>query len=200
MVLVLDDDVSILTSLERLLSSHGYGVRVYNEPSQLFKDGEPDQPACLLLDEQLGNGVRGVDVHAEIKRLGWLTPIIFITAHWNVKLIVETMRAGADGFVPKPYTPSDLLDSVRLALAHSEESRRAVARNGDVVSRVASLTAREREVVCLVASGLLNKEIADKLGIALVTVKVHRGRAMRKLCAGNPAELTRIAASAGLIA
>lgn len=188
-----------LTSLKRLLTSHGYEVRIYDEPTQLLKDGEPDQPSCLLLDDQLGNGVRGVDVHAEIKRRGWLIPTVFITAHWDVKLVVKTMRAGADGFVPKPYNPADLLEAVKLALQHAAKTQVEIARNGDAHAKVASLTTREREVVCLVASGLLNKEIADQLGIALVTVKVHRGRAMRKLCAGNPAELTRIAASAGLI-
>ena len=198
-VLVLDDDPAILTSLERLLSALGFVVWPFASPEQLFAHGEPLAPACLLLDNQLGESVLGVDVYAEMRRKGWEIPTVFITAHWDVRLVVEVMRAGADGFVTKPYDPAELVEAVRQALKRSAEAARTASNSHDARAKVATLTSRERDVVTLVAAGLLNKEIADRLNIALVTVKVHRGRAMRKLGARNPAELSLIAAHAGLV-
>jgi FixJ family two-component response regulator len=165
----------------------------------LIVHGEPHAPACLLLDNQLGEKVRGVDVHADLRQRGWEIPTVFITAHWDVRLVVEVMRAGADGFITKPYHPEELVDAVGQALRRSAQSVRISSHAQEARARAATLTSRERDVVTLVASGLLNKEIADRLGIALVTVKVHRGRAMVKLGARNPAELSLIASQAGLV-
>ena len=198
MVLVLDDDQSILISLERLLQAHGYSVRVYSESEDFFRAGLPEVPACLLLDNLLGNGMTGVQVHAELYRRGWNLPTVFVTAHWNVQSVVNAMRAGADGFLTKPYNPAELLDAVALALHRAFVQQRDNLHTTTARTQAASLTAREREIVRLVVSGLLNKEIADQLNLALITVKVHRGRAMHKLGAGNPAELARIAALAGI--
>ena len=198
MVLVLDDDQSILISLERLLQAHGYSVRVYSESEDFFRAGLPEVPACLLLDNQLGNGMTGVQVHAELYRRGWNLPTVFVTAHWNVQSVVNAMRAGADGFLTKPYNPAELLDAVALALHRAFVQQRDNLHTTTARTLAASLTTREREIVRLVVSGLLNKEIADQLNLALITVKVHRGRAMHKLGAGNPAELARIAALAGI--
>ena len=198
MVLVLDDDQSILISLERLLQAHGYSVRVYSESEDFFRAGLPEVPACLLLDNQLGNGMTGVQVHAELYRRGWNLPTVFVTAHWNVQSVVNAMRAGADGFLTKPYNPAELLDAVALALHRAFIQQRDNLHTTTARTLAASLTTREREIVRLVVSGLLNKEIADQLNLALITVKVHRGRAMHKLGAGNPAELARIAALAGI--
>ena len=192
-VLVLDDDRFIRTGLERLLAAHGYKVRLHAQPDELFRDGMPQVPACLLLDNQLGEGITGVEVHEELLRRGWFIPTVFLTAHWNVQLVVNAIRAGADGFLTKPFDPTELVDAVALALKRSRSNRQAEFAAAEARARVASLTPRERDIVRLVVEGLLNKEIADQLDLALITVKVHRGRAMRKLVAGNPAEMVHIA-------
>jgi len=198
-VLILDDDSSVLKGLERLLSAHGYRVGLYSESEDFFRAGMPAVPACLILDNQLSGGMTGLQVHAEMQRRGWDIPTVFLTAHWNVQSVVTAMRAGADGFLTKPFDPAELVDAVAQALARAREKHNGNSLAAEAKSRAASLTAREKEIVCLVVSGLLNKEIADQLGLALVPVKVHRGRAMQKLGAGNPAELARIAALAGIV-
>lgn len=192
-VVVLDDDSSILTGLERLLTGFGYQVRLHSEPDDFFRSGLPTVPACLLLDNQLGDCLNGVQVHEEIIRRGWFIPTVFLTAHWNVQVVVNVMRAGADGFLTKPFDPEELVDAVGQALQHSRLRHQEEFRAAEARARAAALSPREREVVRLVIDGLLNKEIADQLDIALVTVKLHRGRAMRKLGAGNPADLVHIA-------
>ena len=198
MVLVLDDEASILKGLDRLLTSHGYRVRLFANPEDFFDAGMPLVPACLLLDNHLGNGMNGLQVHAELQRLGWDIPTVFLTAHWDVRMVVNVMRAGADGFLIKPYDAMELMATVAQALQRARAVVRKSVTDLKTSARAASLTPREREIVCLVVKGLFNKEIADHLGLALVTVKVHRGRAMRKLGAGNPAELAKISALAGL--
>ena len=197
-VLVLDDDASILKGLDRLLTSHGYRVRLFANPEDFFDAGMPLVPACLLLDNHLGNGMNGLQVHAELQRLGWDIPTVFLTAHWDVRMVVNVMRAGADGFLIKPYDAMELMATVAQALQRARAVVRKSVTDSEASARAASLTPREREIVCLVVKGMFNKEIADHLGLALVTVKVHRGRAMRKLGAGNPAELAKISALAGL--
>jgi len=197
-VLVLDDDRFIRTGLERLLSAHGYKVRLHAEAGELFNDGLPSVPSCLLLDNQLGDGMTGVQVHEELLRRGWFIPTVFLTAHWNVQLVVNAMRAGADGFLSKPFDPAELVDAVALALQRSRAKQQGEFAAAEARVRVASLTRRERDIVRLVVAGLLNKEIADQLDLALITVKVHCGRAMHKLGAGNPAELVRIVELAGI--
>ena len=192
-VLVLDDDRFIRAGLERLLAAHGYKGRLHAEPDELFRNGMPRVPACLLLDKQLGEGMTGVEVHGELLRRGWFIPTVFLTAHWNVQLVVNAIRAGADGFLTKPFDPTELVDAVALALQRSRSNRQGEFLAADARVRVTSLTPRERDIVRLVVEGMLNKEIADHLDLALITVKVHRGRAMRKLAAGNPAEMVHIA-------
>ena len=124
---------------------------------------------------------------------------MFVTAHWNVQSVVDAMRAGADGFLTKPYEPQELVDAVAQALQRASSKRQDEVLITQVRTKAASLTTREREIVQLVIAGLLNKEIADRLNLAVVTGKIHRGRAMRKLGAGNPAELARLAVLAGFI-
>lgn len=196
---MLDDDQSIRSSLEILLKAHGYKVRSHAEPDGLFAAGPPTGTACLLLDHQLGNGVTGVQVHQQMLERGWDFPTIFLTAHWNVHSVVTAMRAGADGFLSKPFDPAELIKAVKDALQRACERLRDHHQIADARARMATLTNREREVVSLVTTGLLNKEIADRLNLALVTVKVHRSRAMQKLNAGNPAELAKIATLAAMV-
>lgn len=198
MVLVLDDEPSVLRGLERLLTGHGYQVRLHLTPESLFADGLPKMPACLLLDNNLNHGQSGLQVHAEVLRRGWHLPTIFLTGHWNVKEVVNAIRAGADGFLTKPYDPDELLANVADAIERARNHHQQQQAVAEARLRSSSLTKREREVVCHVVSGKLNKEIAVAMGLALITVKVHRGRAMRKLNAGNAAELARIASLAGL--
>ena len=200
LVIALDDERSILTSLERLLPEHGYPVRTHRDPDEFFRAGlPPDIPACLLLDQQLDNGVTGVEVHAEMQRRNWKLPTIFLTAHGNVPLVVRAMRAGADGFLTKPYEPEHLLLEINRAIAHSRSLLEEEEKLVSLCRKAASLTPREKEVVSLVVDGLINKEIADRLNLAQVTVKLHRGNAMRKFGAGNPAELCKLAIQSGLV-
>lgn len=198
-VVVLDDDPSILNGIRRLLNAHGYRVRLHSAPDDFFNAGLPSVPSCLLLDNKLGGGMSGLQVHAEVIRRGWFIPTVFLTAHWNVQSVVNAMRAGADGFLTKPFDPTELIEVVQGALERSRARHQSQILATDAKAKAGTLTEREREVVKLVVAGMLNKEIAAKLGLALVTVKVHRGRAMRKLGAGNPAELARIASQAGIV-
>lgn len=197
-VLILDDDRPVLRGLERLLTGEGYRVIPFDNPQAFLAARLPDVPKCLLLDIQLGDGMTGLGVHEENLNRGVEIPTVFLTAYWDVQKVVAAMRAGADGFLTKPYDPKELLNEVELALRRAKSK----LKNGQVAaearSRMVTLTPREQEIVRLVLAGLLNKEIADRLGLALVTVKVHRGRAMKKLAAGNPAELAHIARLAGL--
>jgi len=199
LVFVLDDDPSVLRGLERLLKARGYTVATFQEAEAFFEALPPSLPACLILDNQLGDGITGLGVHAELQRRGWFIPTVFLTAHWNVQSVVQAMRAGADGFLTKPFDPDELVQAVADALARASARHDELSQAVDARSFATSLTSREREIVKLVVAGLINKEIADRLNLALVTVKVHRGRAMRKLGAGNAAELARIAGLAGLL-
>ena len=199
LVLALDDDPVVLASLEHLMAANGHPVQVYSDSKEFFRAGPPSVPACLLLDQELGSGVTGVEVHAEMQHLGWELPTIFLTAHWDVQVVVDVMRAGADGFLTKPYDPNKLLREVTRALARSRTLIAAGLELAELRARADSLTPRERSIVSLVVAGRLNKEIAGDLDLALVTVKVHRGRAMHKMAAGNAAELAHLAAMAGIV-
>jgi len=199
LVLVVDDDRSILTSLEHLLTGRGFRVRLHATAEDFFHVGLPEGPACLLLDNQLGDGMTGVEVHAELQRLGWDLPTVFVTGHWSTKSVVHAMRTGADDFLTKPYDPEDLVAAVTKAMQRAITQRRDGLQVNAARARAATLTKREIDIVRLLLAGSINKEIADQLDISVVTVKVHRGRAMRKLVAGNVAELVRIATLAGLV-
>ena len=181
------------------LPAHGYSVRLHSDPDDLINGGPPSVPACLVLENQFSNGMTGLRIHSELRSRGWEVPTVFLTANWNVRSVVTAMRAGADGFLTKPLDPGELLDAVSHAMHRSLTIRRNGSMADEARARAALLTPREREVVRMVVSGLLNKEIADQLGLALVTVKVHRGQAMQKLNVGNPVELARVAMLAGLV-
>lgn len=196
-VIVVDDDHAVRASLEDLLKAHGFEVQTHASGEDFFKAGMPAGPACLLLDQHLGP-VKGTDVHAEMSRRGWELPTVFLTADWDTRTIVNAMRGGADNYLTKPFDPEELLTSVRQACERAFASALQQDEAGELRKRAALLTPRERTVVAMVVKGMLNKQIADHLQLALVTVKLHRGRAMQKLGAQNAAELARIALRTGL--
>lgn len=198
-VLILDDDPHIRSSLETLLTAHGYRIRSHAEPDDFFRTGPPLGSACLLLDQQLGYGVTGVQVHQKMMECGWDLPTIFLTAHWDVQLVVNAMRKGADDFLAKPFDPAELVKAVERALRGAGDRFHDRQIITEARRRMASLTKRERQIVGMVTAGLLNKEIAGQLNLAVVTVKLHRSRAMRKTGAGNPAELARIVTLAAMV-
>jgi len=197
LVIVLDDELSILRSVDRLLSARGHQVRAHSRPEDFFRAGFPPLPACLVLDQNLG-AVKGTEVHAEMKQRGWDLPTVFLTADWDTHTVVSAMRNGADDYLTKPYDPDELVAVVGRALQRSISVQQASRDLAEYHRRAATLTNRERLIVAMVVSGMLNKEISDRLELALVTIKVHRGRAMRKLGARNTAELAHIAALASI--
>lgn len=199
-VLLLDDDASTLRGLERLLIARGYHVRTYQSPDLFFQAGPPSAPACLLLDYHFGpaTDTKGLEVYAEIQRRGWCLPTVFLTAEWDAHTIVKAMRDGAADYLTKPFDPEELVRVVDRVLRESTALHLQHQRKIDVQLRASALTVRERKIIEMVVAGKLNKEIADCLNIALITVKVHRGRAMRKFGARNPAELARIASLVGI--
>jgi len=199
-VIVLDDDPFVLETLKSWLSLNGFEVSAYESADKMLASGPPKEPACLVLDNQLGGGWTGLQVHEKIRQLTWKVSTVFLTAHWDPAYIVQAMKAGAEGFLIKPFDPHELLEAVALALEKAEAMESSDQHAADARALAALLTQRELEIVKMVIKGLINKEIANQLDLALVTVKVHRGRAMRKLRAGNPAELVHIAGMAGLIA
>ncbi|MCU0771229.1 MAG: response regulator [Verrucomicrobia bacterium] len=197
LVVVLDDDPSVLKSLSRLLTTRGYQVRTHSDADEFLRAGPPAGTACVLLDQNLGR-ITGLQVHAEMRRRQWNIPTVFLTAQADTAAVVAAIRGGADDYITKPYDPVELMASVARALQHAEENQEENDSLAALRARAARLTDRERTVVSHILTGLLNKEIADRLHIALVTVKIHRGNAMKKLGARNSAELGRIAAALGL--
>jgi len=197
LVLVVDDDAAVRASLERLLESNGFLVRSFGTGSELLATIAPAPPACLLLDQHL-IAEKGTDLLRQLQQAGWLLPTVFLTADWDIHTVVEAMRKGADNYLTKPYDPQELLEVVRLAMTRSVECATHETQLSELRLSFARLSPRERIIVSMVSKGMLNKQIADELGLALVTVKLHRGRAMKKLGAQNTADLARIAVQIGL--
>jgi FixJ family two-component response regulator len=196
---ILDSDRDFVAWLKGLLVSQAHQVRIWRKPEDLFSGGRPAEPVCLLLACEHGNGVSGRSVLERIRRQGWEIPTLILAREWTPRMIVEAIRGGAEDFIPKPCEENELMGAISNALANARLRHHNDILVTRAVERAATLTDREREVVELVVSGMLNKEVANHLGLAVVTVKVHRARAMRKLQAGNAAELARIAAAAGLV-
>jgi FixJ family two-component response regulator len=196
-VFVLDDDASLRASLCDLFASVGLCVEAFGSTAEYLRRPAIEGPSCLVLDVRLP-GLSGLDFQAELVRANVEVPIIFITGHGDIPMTVRAMKAGAFEFLPKPFREQDLLDAVQRALALDRarfEERQSVH---DLRARFESLTPREQEVITLVASGLLNKQIAGELGVTEITVKVHRGNAMRKLGTRTLADAIRIVQALGL--
>ncbi len=191
-VFVIDDDEDVRASIQRLLKTVGLHGEVFASAQDLLQRKMPEGPSCLILDIRLP-GMSGLEVQRKLVAAGISIPIIFITAHADVDMAVRAMKLGAVEFLTKPFRPQELVDAVQQALQRDETMRRE---RSDVVAlqqRYKTLTAREREVMELFVSGMPTKQIAFKLGVTEVTAAVHRGNVMRKMLAGSPAELGRMA-------
>jgi len=191
LVYVIDDDESIRSSLSDLLHSVGIEVRAFDSPDGFFDFSMPDVPSCLILDVRL-RGVSGITLHQERFKDKIRPPIIFLTAHGDVAMSVRAMKAGAFDFITKPFHAQDLLDSISAALRLDGELRCEERLVACIRRSYESLTPREREIVSLVAEGLMNKQIADRLALSEVTVKLYRSQAMRKLDARSVPNLVRM--------
>jgi FixJ family two-component response regulator len=191
-VFVVDDDESMRAAIESLLRSVGLSVRTYASPAE-FAGREPTEgPACLVLDVRLP-GTSGLELQRQLAELEPGLPVVFITAHGDIATSVRAMKAGAIEFLPKPFRNEELLDAVRAGLEISSLSLHTQSHLSELRRRLTSLTPRERQVLDLVVSGLLNKQIAFQLGISEVTVKIHRAQVMQKMQARSIADLVRMA-------
>jgi len=190
-VYVVDDDEAVRRSLARLVRSVGLKVDTFASAQAFLEHKGQNRPSCLVLDVRLP-GLSGLDLQTAMGQSQRTMPIIFITGLGNVPMTVRAMKGGAQDFLEKPFDEQELLDGIQRALARSREARAEDAERADIERRLATLTPRERQVLELVVAGLLNKQIAGELGAAEKTIKVHRGRVMKKMQADSVAELVRM--------
>ncbi|SDI22050.1 two component transcriptional regulator, LuxR family [Paraburkholderia steynii] len=179
-VYVVDDDDSMRAAVTMLLRSVGLRVETFASAQEFLSLDKPDIPSCLILDVRL-KGQSGLAVQEQIAAGNVHVPIIFMTAHGDIAMSVKAMKAGAMDFLAKPFRDQDMLDAVATALAKDEERRKSERSVSDLRRRYESLTPREREVMAFVASGLMNKQIAAEMNLSEITVKIHRGQAMKKM-------------------
>ncbi|MGZ6010767.1 MAG: response regulator transcription factor [Caulobacteraceae bacterium] len=196
-VIIVDDDEGVRLGLLDLMESVGLGARTYASVHDFLKDGLPDAPSCLVLDVRLP-GQSGLELQQRLVSAGFDVPIIFITGHADVQMSVKAMKAGAVEFLPKPFREQDLLEAVHHAIEKSRGDRLRKEKDELLTRKFADLTSRERGILGFVTSGRLNKQIAADLGVAEITVKVHRAQVMRKMGARSLADLVRMADQLGL--
>lgn len=197
LVLVVDDDAPLRGALGNLFRSVGMSVALFGSASELLEYRLPDVPCCLVLDVRL-HGPSGLDLQARLAQLDIHVPIIFMTGHGDIAMTVAAMKAGAQDFMAKPFRDQDLLDAVSVALEKDRLRREASRRVQMLRASFGTLTPRESEVMALAVSGLMNKQIAGRIGISEVTVKIHRGQAMRKMKARTFADLVLMAQQLGI--
>ena len=196
-VFVVEDDASMCRALSNLFESVGLQVEVFGSASEMLEGKLPDVASCLVLDVRLP-GLSGLDFQTELAKANIHIPIIFMTGHGDIPMSVRAMKGGAIDFLTKPFRDQDMLDAVVKAIEHDRERREADRIVKDVRTLFETLSTREREVMALVSSGLMNKQVAAELGLAEITVKIHRGHVMKKMGARSLADLLRQAELLGI--
>jgi FixJ family two-component response regulator len=196
-VFVVDDDASVRGALARLLHSAGYQTETFASAEGFLAQSRFDAPGCILLDVRMP-GLNGLELQQALAAANRQLPIVFITGHGDVPMSVRAMKAGAEDFLPKPFDDGELLKAVARALNKSQREQNERTEVAEIRRRLASLTPREREVLCHVVAGQLNKQIAADLSIAEKTIKVHRGRVMEKMGASSLAGLVAMTGRIGI--
>lgn len=196
-VCVIDDDADIRGSLGSLMRSSGFSVALYETSDDFLAAGLPSEPACLLLDVRL-RGESGLDFQERLVATGMEIPVILMTGHGDIPMTVRGMRAGAIDFLPKPFSDDQMLAAVAAAIARDTARRTQTAGIRALQALYERLTPRERDVMALVVTGLMNKQVAARLSLSEITVKIHRGNVMRKMEAQSLADLVRMAELLGV--
>jgi FixJ family two-component response regulator len=196
-IFVIDDDASMRRALTYLLQSAGYNVETHSSAEEFLRREHYDGLGCIILDVQMP-GLSGMDLQERLMRSDYKMPIIFLTGHGELSMGVQAMKKGAIDFLSKPCDDEQLLEAVHSAVEKDRQARSSYKEEQEIRRRIDLLTSRENEILRYVIAGMLNKQIAAKLGIAEPTVKIHRGRIMEKLCAESVADLVRLVGKAGV--
>jgi len=194
---IVDDDVSLRLALDSLFRSVGLRTQLHGSAREFLAAERPDVPSCLVLDVRLP-GMSGLDFHEQLAAHGIHLPVVLMTGHGDIPMSVRAMKAGAVDFLPKPFRDQDMLDAVGAALDKDRERRAAEDGAAGLRSAFATLTQREKQVMALVSAGRMNKQVAWALDLSEITVKIHRGSAMRKMGAKSLADLVRMAEALAL--